>query len=232
MISNQLLWIVPSTHNLDPSRSTLPLFKIFKFQPLQVWTRFIIFGEIHIFLSPKIPPKFRQPPGALRDHHTKDQPQINFSHARIISSNTWPALFLCTFSKIQSSELSSVSFSSVTCHRSPVHPGALRTAPSPWPEHRTPSWTDAGVGGGEHRRRRQLLRWQSHPWRPTEPAPARYAVLRRPTLPSPPRGLMHASAHRSTVAVARQAQGAPSAADGPAPPRSAETTQHAQSSQG
>ena len=61
LISNQLLWIVPSTPNLEPSRSTLPLFKISKFQPLQVWTRFIIFGEIHIFLSPKIPPKIRQP---------------------------------------------------------------------------------------------------------------------------------------------------------------------------
>ena len=33
------------------------------------------------FLSPKIPPKFRQPPGALRGHHTKDQPQKNSSHA-------------------------------------------------------------------------------------------------------------------------------------------------------
>ena len=65
-----------------------------------------------------------------------------------------------------------------------------------------------------------------------EPAPARYAVRHRPTLPSPPRGLMHASTHRSTVTVARQAQGAPSTADGPASPRSAETTQHAQSSQG
>ena len=59
----------------------------------------------------------------------------------------------------------------------------------------------------------------------TEPAPAHNAVLRRPLLPSPPRGLMHASAHHSTVAVARQAQGAPSAADGPVPPRSVETTQ-------
>ena len=37
-------------------------------------------------------------------------------------------------------------FSSETRHRSPVHPGALRTVPSPWPEHRTPFWTDAGVG--------------------------------------------------------------------------------------
>ena len=96
--------------------------------------------------------------------------------------------------KFRFSEFSQCRFSSVACHPSPVPPGALRTASPPWPEHRTPSWTGAGVGGGEHRRRRQLLRWQSHPWRPTEPAPARYAVLRRPTLPSPPRGLMHASA--------------------------------------
>ena len=57
----------------------------------------------------------------------------------------------------------------------------------------------------------------------TEPALARYAVLRRPLLPSPPRGSCMPAHPRSTVAVARQAQGAPSTADGPAPPRSVET---------
>ena len=40
-----------------------------------------------------------------------------------------------------------------------------------------------------------------------EPAPARYAVRRHPTPPSPPRGLMHASAHRSTIVVAWQQSG-------------------------
>ena len=223
MISNQLLWIVFSTPNLDPSRSTPPLFKIFKFHPLKGWTRFVKFGEIHISSSPKILPKFRQPPDAMRGHPTKNKLKENSPHAKIFSPNTWQALFLYTFNKIQSSEYLQCRFSSVTCHRPPVHTGALGTTLSPWPEHRTPAWTDAGVGGGEHLHRRQPLWWQSPPWRPTEPAPARNAVLRRPTLPSPPRSLMHASAPRSTIAVARQAQGAPSAADGPAPPRSVET---------
>ena len=81
LISNQLLWIVLSTHNLEPSRSTLLLFKIFKFQPLQVWTRFVKFGEIHISSSPKILPKFRQPPGAMRGHSTKFQLKEKSLHA-------------------------------------------------------------------------------------------------------------------------------------------------------
>ena len=162
MISNQLLWIVLTTHNLEPSISTLPLFKSFKFLSLQVWTRFVKFGEIHISSAPKIPPKFRQPPDAMRVHHTKDQLKKNSPHAKIISSNTWPALFLCTFRKFRVA----VSFSSECWHWSPVHPGALRTASSPWLEHRTPAWMDAGVGGGEHLQRRQPLWWQGHPWRP------------------------------------------------------------------
>ena len=70
--------------------------------------------------------------------------------------------------KFRVSEFYSVVSSSETCHRSTVRPSALRSASPPWPEHRTPSWTGAGVGGGEHRRSWQLLRWQRHPWRPTE----------------------------------------------------------------
>ena len=88
LISNQLLWIVLSTHNLEPSRSTLLLFEFFKFQPLQVWTRFVKFDEIHIFSSPKIPPKFRQPPDALRGHPTKIQLKESLPHTKIILSNT------------------------------------------------------------------------------------------------------------------------------------------------
>ena len=103
LISNQLLWIVLSTHNLEPSRSTLLLFKIFKIHPLQVWTRFVKFGEIHISTSPKIPPKFRQPPVAMRDHSTKNQLKEKSPHAKIILSNTWHALLLFIFSKIQNS---------------------------------------------------------------------------------------------------------------------------------
>ena len=71
--SNQLPWIVLSTHNLEPSWSTLLLFKYFKFHSLQVWTRFAKFDEIHIHTSPKILPKFRQPTGAMSSHSTKFQ---------------------------------------------------------------------------------------------------------------------------------------------------------------
>ena len=103
MVSTQLPWIVLSTHNLEPSRSTLLLFKFFKFHLLQVWTRFAKFGEIHISPSPKILPKFRQPPGAMRGHPTKIQIKESSPHAKIILSNTWPALFLRTFREIQKS---------------------------------------------------------------------------------------------------------------------------------
>ena len=120
MISKQLLWIVLSTHNLEPSRSTLPLFKIFKFQSLQVWTRFVKFGEIHISSSPKIPPKFRQPRDAMRGHPTKNQLKENLPHTRIILSNTWPALLLCIFRKIQSFRKFSVVSSLVFSHLSTV----------------------------------------------------------------------------------------------------------------
>ena len=76
--------------------------------------------------------------------------------------------YFCRLSeKISVSEFYSVVSSSETCHRSTVRPGALRTASPPWPEHRTPPWMGTDVGGGEHRRSWQLLRWQSHPWRPT-----------------------------------------------------------------
>ena len=69
--------MVLGNHNLEPSRSTLLLFKIFKFHPLQVWTRFVKFGEIHISTPPKIPPKFRQPLVAMRDHFTKTSSRKN-----------------------------------------------------------------------------------------------------------------------------------------------------------
>ena len=101
LISNQLLWIVLSTHNLESLRSTLLLFKIFKFQSLQVWTRFVKFGKIHISTSPTIPPKFRQPPVAMRGHSTKNQLKEKSPHAKIILSNTWPTLLLCIFRKFR-----------------------------------------------------------------------------------------------------------------------------------
>ena len=112
--------------------------------------------------------KFHQNSGSPQESHpTKIQLKESLPHTKIILSNTWPALLLCTFSKIQSFRVLQCRFSSGTCHRSTVRPGALRSASPPWPEHRTPPWTGTGVGGGEHRRSWQLLRWQSHPWRPT-----------------------------------------------------------------
>ena len=73
LTSNQLSWIVLCTHNPEPSWSTPPLFKFFKIQSLQVWTRFAKFDEIHIYTPPKIPPKILQPTGAMRSHSTKNQ---------------------------------------------------------------------------------------------------------------------------------------------------------------
>ena len=78
-----LFWFFPSKHfpllvlwtlNQDPWRSTGLQFKIFKLHLLQVWTRFVKFGEIHSNPSPKIPSKIRQPLGALSGHLTKSQP--------------------------------------------------------------------------------------------------------------------------------------------------------------
>ena len=94
LTSNQLSWIVLCTHNPEPSWSTPPLFKFFKIQSLQVWTRFAKFDEIHSNLSPKILRKIRQPLGALRGHLTKSQLQNFFSSCQIISSNTCRALSL------------------------------------------------------------------------------------------------------------------------------------------
>src|SRR4051812_48125814 len=78
---------------------------------LQVWTRFDIFGEIHFFSFPKNLRKIRQPLDASKDHLTKDQLQKNFPHAKIISSNSWCALFLLV-SEFSVQLQSAVSFSS------------------------------------------------------------------------------------------------------------------------
>ena len=222
MISNQLLWIVLSTPTLDPSRSTLPLFKIFKFQPLQVWTRFAKFGEIHISSSPKILPKFRQPPGAMRGHPTKDQLKENFPHARIILSSTWSALLLCTFRKFRDSVIFLPSSDSVTRPQC-----ALARCSQPLPPGQHPARTLgrflasvaaslAGVGsfcGGCTFRGGQR-----------GPEPARHATRRRPTPPGSPRVPAMPTHARGTVAVARQARNVLPAADGPRHPRSIELT--------
>ena len=101
LTSNQLSWIVLCTHNPEPSWSTPPLFKIFKIQSLQVWTRFAKFGEIHIYTPPKIPPKFRQPIWARRSHSTKNQLKEKSPEAKFILSNTLHALLLFKIQKIQ-----------------------------------------------------------------------------------------------------------------------------------
>ena len=110
LTSNQLSWIVLCTHNPEPSWSTPPLFKFFKIQSLQVWTRFAKFDEIHIYTSPKIPPKFRQPTWAMRSHSTKCQLKEKSLDANFILSNTLHALLLF---KIQKSSVS-VSFAFVS----------------------------------------------------------------------------------------------------------------------
>ena len=110
LTSNQLSWIVLCTHNPEPSWSTPPLLKIFKIQSLQVWTRFAKFDEIHIYTSPKIPPKFRQPTWAMRSHSTKFQFKEKSLDANFILSNTLHALLLF---KIQKSSVS-VSFAFVS----------------------------------------------------------------------------------------------------------------------
>ena len=110
LTSNQLSWIVLCTHNPEPSWSTPPLFKFFKVQSLQVWTRFAKFDEIHIYTPPKIPPKFRQPIWAMRSHSTKYQLMEKSLDVKNILSNTLQALLLF---KTQKNSVS-VSFSSVS----------------------------------------------------------------------------------------------------------------------
>ena len=82
--------------------------------------------------------------------------------------------------KFRFSEFSQCRFSSVTCHPSPVPPGALRTASPPWPEHRTHAWPIPGVGGDEPRRRWRFLWWLHLPWWPAR------ARARSPRHPAPP----------------------------------------------
>ena len=103
LTSNQFSWIILSIHNPEPSWSTPPLFKIFKIQSLQVWTRFAKFGEIHIYTPPKIPPKIMQPTRAMRSHSTKNQLKEKSLHAWIILSNTLHALFCSSSVKFRDS---------------------------------------------------------------------------------------------------------------------------------
>ena len=140
----------------------------------------------------------------MRDHHTKDQLKENSPHAKTISSNTWSALFMCIFSKFSKFRFA-VSFfvrewSLIT--RAPWHfaHNLFPLASTARPLGRTQASVAASIFnagslcGGRATRGGQ-----------TEPTPARYAVLCRPLLPSPPRGSCMLAHPRSSVAVARQA---------------------------
>ena len=135
----------------------------------------------------------------MRGHPTKYQLKENLPHTRIILSNTWPALLLCTFRKIQSFRRFQCRF--FVSVRSPVNcaPGALCTAPPPCLECCTRTWLVPGVGGGEHRRSWRLLRWQHHPWRPTEYIASSQHRSAPPNAPLPsawPHACQHTPLHR------------------------------------
>ena len=176
------------------------------------------FGEIHVSSSPKIPQKFRQPPVALRSHSTKNQLKQSLPHTKIILSNTWPALFLCIFSNVQSFRVQ-CRFSLVRvqsrAHSAPWH---VAQGPSPWPAPRTRAWHLPGVGGALARLRRRVPRRQNHRSGRQGTTPRQNAVRRRPSPPSSPRGPAMPAHARGTVDVARQAQNVLPAADGPTPP--------------
>ena len=104
---------------------------------------------------------------------------------KIILSNTWLALLLCIFSKIQ--KVQCRFFVSVQSHVN-CAPGALRTAPPPCPEHRTRTWLVPGVGGTLARLRRRIPRWQNLSWRPTGGTLRHNAVRHRPSHLGAPRG--------------------------------------------
>ena len=91
-----------------------------------------------------------RPPDASRDLSTKDQLKENFPHARIISSNSWHALFLCRF-RVQCSfsvigvvffrtaasispvlALASCSLLLLLIHRAARSPGRLRASAVSW----------------------------------------------------------------------------------------------------
>ena len=150
----------------------------------------------------------------MRSHSTKNQLKEKSPEANFIRSNTWWALLLFIVQKIQFSVSSSVCQFQSRGHSAL---GTFLAASSSCPKLHTRAWSLPGVGSALARPRRRLLRRRDLPWRPTGGTPRQNAIPRRPSLPGSPRGLMHASAPRSTVVVARQAQGAPSAADGPAP---------------
>ena len=128
-----------------------------------------------------------RPPDASRDLSTKDQLKENFPHARIISSNSWHALFLFKFRKFRVSVLGSVdsvvffrttasispllalascSLLLLLVHRAARSPGRARASAVSWQE--------------EHRPRE---RRQQHSLRLPE---RRSEGRRRPAPPTPP----------------------------------------------
>ena len=149
----------------------------------------------------------------MRGHPTKFQLKEKPLHTKIILSNNWPAQFLYTSRKIQSFRVHCHFSSSGFSHASTVRCGTMRAAPPRCPECRTRTWlVPGGFCGGHATRSGQ--QWQHQHCN---------AVPRRPFLPSPTRGSCMPAQPRYTVAVARQALGALSAADGPAPSHSDKT---------
>ena len=133
LTSNQLSWMVLCTHNPEPSWSTPPLFKFFKIQSLQVWTRFAKFDEIHIYTPPKIPPKIMQPTRAMSSHSTKNQLKEKSPEDKFILSSTLHALLLFKIQKVQKIQ----SFS-LRQTRSRGHSAPWRVARSLFPLTSTP----------------------------------------------------------------------------------------------
>ena len=147
-----------------------------------------------------------QLPDTPRGHLTKDQLQKNFPHAKIISSNTWHALFLSGFRKVQRFSVwvqATVSFRQNQSTISPVasldpcslFPLLIQSAAHSFgraPSSVVTRLADAGsfCGGRATRGGQQ------------GPAPPFGAVQHRPSHPEPPRGCPLACACCGTVAVA------------------------------
>ena len=164
---------------------------------LQVWARFVKFGEIHSKPSPKIPSKIRQPLGALSGHLTKLQPQKNLSHSQIFLSNTCSAWSLSNSvsSEIQSSGCccflqKQTSISPVPPHRLAPRPRPLVPAPH---ERLAPCGRRRRAAGGappRDRRQRRLCgrqrearRRRRHPAPPKPPEIAAWPSTPQNALP-------------------------------------------------
>ena len=105
---------------------------------------------------------------------------------------------LCACSESSEIHAASVSFSSeIVVNLTSARAWLLAHCTPALSMRRTLAWPGVGIGGGVSRRRRQHLRWQSHPWRPTGSG---CSFRRRPPPPKSP----EASAWPSTPLRAPQ----------------------------